>query len=105
MLFSMRFPTTGSCRYPFSITKITYIDFVVGAFARGRMRFIDASIAWAFLTVVVDNTACLEVRIDCDRAEVFEAALSQITADAVGESVADGYPPLRMAVVKDCLAV
>ena len=54
-----------------------------------RIPAVDPVIAGAVFIVVIDDPAGLQVGIDRDRADIFEAAFLQIPADLIRQAVAD----------------
>ena len=75
---------------------------MIPAFVHGRVFRHDMLIAWAVFIVITDNPAGLQVGIDRDRTDIFEAALLQIFADPVRKPVAHRDRSCRMSLVEDC---
>ena len=71
------------------IDGISLLHFVIPALYYRRIPAVDPVIAGAVFIVVIDDPAGLQVGIDRDRADIFEAAFLQIPADLIRQAVAD----------------
>ena len=58
-------------------------------------------VARAVFIVVADDPASLQVRVDRDRAEIFEAALFKLLADFVWQAITYGYVSVIVLVIQN----
>lgn len=93
-----------------SIYGVRFIDLTAAPPSAFTVPFPDCGVslrnllaAGAALQMVVDHAARLQVRINCDRSEITEAAPLELPADPVGQLVFRGDPALLMAGVEDAL--
>ena len=77
---------------------------MIPTFSDGGIRLVYLPEARAFLVVVVDDTAGLQVGVDRYRTHILEAALLHVFADSVGETVADRDRPDIMPLIQDRFA-
>ena len=65
------------------------------------IQVIDQLKTWTVPVVVVNNPASLQMGVNCDRADILEAAFFQVFADPVGQAVADRDRTGVMPVIQD----
>lgn len=53
--------------------------------------------------MIVDNPTCLQMGVDRDRSNIFEATLLQVTAYLLGKTVANRNWLRRMSLIQDRL--
>lgn len=61
----------------------------------------DPLVARAFLIMVFDDPAGLQVGVDCDCSHILESTLFQIPADSVGQAITDRNRSCAVSVIQD----
>ena len=76
---------------------------MIPLFSDGEICLIDILITRAVLIVIVDDPACLQVRVYRHCSHVLETTLLQVFTDLIGQAVADRYQAIIVTLIKDSL--